>query len=328
MIAGNENGCQGTDPEGVATASFLWLFHSRVKNLSYTSTGQPLPEGSPSVTQTPPPELAVTNIDSSLGWRWADVVEMWRFRELFFYLTLRDIRLRYKQTILGLGWSIFQPLATIIVFVVFIGYMGKAAQGVDNYTLFVMAGVLPWTFFASAVSNSGNSLVNNERLVTKTYFPRLALPAANVFAAFFDLCICLVILAVAMALFGVAPTWKLALLPVIVGILGLYSMGVGVFLSALIASQRDFRFLLNLGLQLWMFATSCIYLPPETIPEAAKPWLPLNPVYGLVLNFRASVLGSEFDWVSLAVSAVATVITLAISLVYFRRVERTLADTI
>ena len=190
------------------------------------------------MTETPPAALAVTRIDSSLGWRWADVVEIWRFRELFVMLTLRDIRLRYKQTILGLGWSVFQPLATILVFVVFIGYLGKASEGFpsfEQYILFVMAGVLPWTFFASAVLNSGNSLVNNERLVTKTYFPRLALPAANVFAAFFDLCINLVIFAVAMAIIGVAPTWKLLLLPVIVLLLGMFAMGVGVFLSALIA---------------------------------------------------------------------------------------------
>jgi len=285
------------------------------------------------VPETPPPELAVTRIDSSLGWRWADVVEIWRFRELFVMLTLRDIRLRYKQTILGLGWSVFQPLATILVFVVFIGYLGKASEGFarfDQYVLFVMAGVLPWTFFASAVLNSGNSLVNNERLVTKTYFPRLALPAANVFAAFFDLCINLVIFAVVVAIIRVEPSWKLLLLPVIVLLLGMFAMGVGVFLSALIASQRDFRFLLNLGLQLWMFATPCIYLRTESLPdpETTQRWLPLNPVYGLVVNFRACTLGSEIDWFSLGISALATFLTFAVSLVYFRRVERTLADTI
>ena len=286
-----------------------------------------------SVSETPPPELAVTHIDSSLGWRWADVVEIWRFRELFVMLTLRDIRLRYKQTILGLGWSVFQPLATILVFVVFIGYLGKASDGFasfDQYVLFVMAGVLPWTFFASAVLNSGNSLVNNERLVTKTYFPRLALPAANVFAALFDLFINLVIFALIMAILGVAPTWKLLLLPVIVLLLGMFAMGVGVFLSALIASQRDFRFLLNLGLQLWMFATPCIYLRTESLPdpETTTAWLPINPVYGLVVNFRACTLGGPIDWFSLGVSALATFAVFAISLVYFRRVERTLADTI
>ena len=291
------------------------------------------PEVTPSVPETPPPELAVTHIDSSLGWRRADVVEIWRFRELFVMLTLRDIRLRYKQTILGLGWSVFQPLATILVFVVFIGYLGKASDGFasfDQYVLFVMAGVLPWTFFASAVLNSGNSLVNNERLVTKTYFPRLALPAANVFAALFDLFINLVIFALVMAIIGVAPTWKLLLLPLIVLLLGMFAMGVGVFLSALIASQRDFRFLLNLGLQLWMFATPCIYLRTESLPdpETTTAWLPINPVYGLVVNFRACTLGGPIDWFSLGLSALATFATLTISLVYFRRVERTLADTI
>ena len=258
---------------------------------------------------------------------------MWRFRELFFYLTLRDIRLRYKQTILGLGWSVFQPLATILVFVVFIGYLGKASQGFPDfgeYVLFVMAGVLPWTFFSSAVLNSGNSLVNNERLVTKTYFPRVALPAANVFAAFFDLGINLIIFAVAMAVLGVAPTWKVILLPGIVLCLGFFAMGVGVFLSALIASQRDFRFLLNLGLQLWMFATPCIYLRTDSLPdpEFTQRWLPVNPVYGLVVNFRACVLGGPLDWFSLGVSLGATLIVFAISMIYFRRVERTLADTI
>lgn len=277
--------------------------------------------------------LPVTRIDSSLGWRWGDLVEMWRFRELFFYLTLRDIRLRYKQTILGLGWSVFQPLATILVFVVFIGYLGKASQGFPDfgeYVLFVMAGVLPWTFFSSAVLNSGNSLVNNERLVTKTYFPRVALPAANVFAAFFDLGINLIIFAVVMAILGVAPTWKVIVLPGIVLCLGLFAMGVGVFLSALIASQRDFRFLLNLGLQLWMFATPCIYLRTDSLPdpEFTQRWLPVNPVYGLVVNFRACVLGDPLDWFSLGVSVLATVIVFAVSMIYFRRVERTLADTI
>ena len=281
--------------------------------------------------ESSPPESAVTHIDSSLGWRRADVVEMWRFRELFLMLTLRDIRLRYKQTILGLGWSVFQPLATILVFVVFIGYLGKASDqfpSFEEYVVFVMAGVLPWTFFASAVLNSGNSLVNNERLVTKTYFPRIALPAANVFAALFDLGINLVIFGIAMALFGVAPTWKLLLLPGIVLLLALFAMGVGVFLSALIASQRDFRFLLNLGLQLWMFATPSIYLRPESLPAAATPWLPINPVYGLVVNFRACSTGGALDWVSLAVSAAACLLVFAFGVVYFRRVERTLADTI
>jgi lipopolysaccharide transport system permease protein len=285
---------------------------------------------------TPPPhaELPLTVIDGRSHWSWADLIELWRFRELFYYLTLRDIKLRYKQTVLGVGWSVFQPLATILVFVVFIGILGKAADGFQgNYTLFVIAGVIPWTFFASAVQNSGNSLVNNERLVTKTYFPRLALPAANVFAALFDFTICLSLFAVTVVGFAVAGhpvnvSWSLLLAPAVVGLLAVLATGVGVLLSALIAVQRDFRFLITFGIQLWMFATPCIYLPPDTLSEKAKAVLMFNPVYGLILNFRASTLGGPIDWPSLGVAAAITVAVFAVALVYFRRIDRTLADTI
>ena len=282
-----------------------------------------------------PADASITRIDGRLSWNWADFQELWRFRELFFYLTLRDIKLRYKQTILGVGWSIFQPLATIAVFVVFLGLLGKArgdmAQG--EYVLFVMAGVIPWTFFASAVQNSGNSLITNERLVTKTYFPRIALPAANVFAALFDFAICLVLFALTLAGFAIAgqPIATgpgLLLAPIIVLLLAMLALGVGVLLSALIAAQRDFRFLITFGIQLWMFATPCIYLPPNTIGESAKTWLMFNPVYGLIANFRASTLGGEFDWPALGIGAALSIAAMVVGMIYFRRVDRTLADTI
>lgn len=289
---------------------------------------------------TPPPpvppqtELPVTVIENRLGWGWADFVEMWRFRELFFYLTLRDIRLRYKQTALGVGWSIFQPLATILVFVIFIGLLGGAAgdAGGGSYVLFVIAGVIPWNFFASAVTNAGGSLVSNERLVTRTYFPRVALPAANVFAALFDFTICLAlfaVIAVGYAAFGypVALTWNLLLAPVVVFLLAALASGLGVFLSALIAAQRDFRFLITFGIQLWMFATPCIYLPPERY--AKWQWLlQFNPVFGLVYNFRAATLGGEIDWPSLGIAAAAALVAMVGGGIYFRRVERALSDTI
>jgi len=272
----------------------------------------------------------LTVIENRGGWSVADFGELWRFRELFFYFTLRDIKLRYKQTVLGVGWSLFQPLATILVFVVFIGILGKAkgdmTQG--NYLLFVIAGVLPWTFFATAVSNAGNSLVSNERLVSKTYFPRLTLPAANVFAALFDFTICIGLMAVVMLGFGVAPTWQLVLLPPVLLVLVVLASGFGVLLSALIAAQRDFRFLLAFGVQLWMFATPCIYLPSDAYSEATRNLLTLNPVYGLILNFRAAVLGYPTDLYALGYSTVVAFVLLTASLIYFRRVDRTLADTI
>lgn len=289
----------------------------------------PPPAGAPAS-----PELPLTVIDGRTHWSWDDVRELWRFRELFFYLTLRDIKLRYKQTALGVGWSVFQPLATIAVFVVFIGILGKAADGVaGSYTLFVIAGVIPWTFFASAVMNAGNSLVNNERLVTKTYFPRLALPAANVFAALFDFTICLLLFAVVVGGFALAGqpvglTWQLAAAPLVAALLVLLAVGFGVLFAALIAAQRDFRFLITFGMQLWMFATPCIYLPPDSLGPTARTLLQFNPVYGLVLNFRACTLGTPMDWPALFVAAAVTAFVLALALVYFRRVDRTLADTI
>jgi lipopolysaccharide transport system permease protein len=278
--------------------------------------------------------IPVTRIDGGTSWSWHDVQELWRFRELFYYLTLRDIKLRYKQTILGIGWSVFQPLATIIVFVVFIGILGKAADGVEgSYTLFVMAGVIPWSFFASAVQNSGNSLINNERLVTKTYFPRLALPAANVFAAMFDFSLTLslfglTVLGFALTGYPIVVTANLLLAPVVVFFLAMFALGMGVWLSALIAAQRDFRFLITFGIQLWMFATPCIYLPPSSLSDKAKLWIQFNPVYGLITNFRAAVLGGPIDWPALGIAVVLSSITFLLGLIYFRRVDRTLADTI
>jgi lipopolysaccharide transport system permease protein len=282
----------------------------------------------------PPTDLPVTVIENRLSWKWADFVEMWRFRETFFYLTLRDIRLRYKQTALGIGWSVFQPLATILVLVVFVGFLGNARGGMSQveYVLFVIAGVIPWTFFDSAVRNAGNSLVSNERLVTRTYFPRVALPAANVFAALFDFSICLLLFAltaVGYAVFGtgVAFTWNLLLAPVVVLLLAILATGLGVFLSALVAAQRDFRFLITFGMQLWMFATPCIYLPPESY-ERWRWLLQFNPVFGLVYNFRASTLGTPLDWASLGIAATAAALAVVGGGIYFRRVERALSDTI
>jgi len=300
-----------------------------------SSAGSPVADvNTPPPPVTPADDLPVTVIENRLAWSWADFVEIWRFRELFFYLTLRDIRLRYKQTALGVGWSIFQPLATILVFVVFIGFLGNASGGMDraSYVLFVIAGVIPWNFFASAVQNAGGSLVSNERLVTRTYFPRVALPAANVFAALFDFHICLALFALitvgyAIAGISVVVTWNLLLAPVLVLLCAGLATGLGIFLSALIAAQRDFRFLITFGIQLWMFATPCIYLPPE----AYQKWqwlLQFNPVFGLVYNFRACTLGGELDWPSLGIAAAATLVTLVGGGMYFRRVERALSDTI
>ena len=271
------------------------------------------------------PELKLTVVEARHNWNAEDVREVWRFRELMYFLTLRDIKIRYKQTILGVGWSLLQPLATVLVFAVFLRSM---AEGVENYTLFVLCGVLPWLYFANATTNAANSLIGNERLVTRTYFPRVLLPASNVGAATFDFLVAMLVLAVWLVVDGPSPTWRLLLVPPLMALVGVTALGFGAMLSGLIAVQRDFRYLLTFGMQLWMFCTPCIYRPLSGIGPTMQQWLPLNPLYGIVLNFRACLLGEPVQWPALAVSASVSALILAVGLIYFRRVENTMADTI
>ena len=273
-------------------------------------------------------EPRLTVIEPRGMWNLADVFELIRYRDLFYYLTLRDIKLRYKQTILGVGWSFFQPLATMAVFAIFIGSIGGMDKDIPNYTLFVLCAVLPWTFFSNSMINAGNSLLANERLVTKAYFPRVLMPAANVGAALFDFFVALVLPAGMMAWYGIAPTWQMLMAPVALLFMVIASTGVGVLLSALVVAQRDFKYLLSFGTQVWMFATPCIYLAPERLGPRGQSILPLNPAYGLITNFRSAILGTPFDWYAFTISGLVAVILLFIGLTYFRRVERSFADVI
>ena len=278
------------------------------------------------VPELPPaPELRLAVVEARHSWNVEDVKEVWRFRELLYFLTLRDIKIRYKQTILGVGWSLLQPLATVLVFAVFLGSLG---EGVENYTLFVLCGVLPWLYFSNATSNAANSLIGNERLVTRTYFPRILLPASNVGAATFDFLVAVFVLAVWLVVDGPPPTWRLLLVPPLMALVGLTALGFGAMLSGLIAVQRDFRYLLTFGMQLWMFCTPCIYRPLSGIGPRMQEFLPLNPLYGIILNFRACLLGEAIQWPALAISWAVSAFILAAGLVYFRRVENTMADTI
>lgn len=282
----------------------------------------------PDDTAIHPPALPLTRIAARSQWGLADLQEIWHYRELLYFLTARDIKIRYKQTILGAAWAIVQPLSAVLVFAIFFGRLGGLAGGVDNYTLFVLAGVLPWTFFSNAVISAGNSLVGNERLVTKTYFPRALLPMACIGASAFDFGIGLILLVLGIALAGITVTPAIAVAPLILGLLAITALGVGILFAALIVAQRDFRHVLTFGMQLWMFSTPCIYLSADKIGPTAQAWLPLNPVYGLLLNFRSAVLGSDLDLRALTLSTLVGMATLTVGLWYFRRVERTLADTI
>jgi lipopolysaccharide transport system permease protein len=274
-------------------------------------------------------DLPVTVIERKPGWQIVDFRELWRYRELLFFLIWRDVKVRYKQTLLGAAWAVLQPLATMVVFSLFIGKMAGAAGTIEHYPLFVLAGLLPWTFFSNAISSAGQSVVGSQSLVTKVYFPRLFIPMGAVGAGLVDLAIAFGMLLVVMLSYGVMPGWGMLLLPVIVVVLVLAALGVGALLAALTVAYRDFRYVVPFSVQLWMFATPCIYMDASTIVGSrGQLLLPLNPAYGLVYNFRQAVLGRPIDGYGLAVSGAVGAALLILGCMYFRRVERSFADII
>jgi lipopolysaccharide transport system permease protein len=273
-------------------------------------------------------DLPLTVIEPRSGWHVVDLGELWRFRELLYFLTWRDVAVRYKQTVLGVAWAFLQPVATMLVFVVFLGRAAGLSASVEHYALYVLTGVVPWTFFANAVTSSGNSLVANERLITRVYFPRLIIPLSCVGAAGFDFAISVLLIALLMVWYGVLPGLTLLAAPLLIVLLAATAAGVGIFLSALIVAQRDFRYILNFGVQLWMFATPAIYLPPDALGPNSRLLAALNPAQGLIFNLRASLLGGSLDLPALALSTAVALTVLAVGCLYFRAVERYFADII
>ena len=277
----------------------------------------------------PEDDLPVTVIERRKGWQVVDLRELWRFRELLFFLAWRDVKVRYKQTVLGAAWAVLQPFATMVIFTVFLGRMGGVSAGIEHYALFVFAGLIPWTFFSNAITAAGSSIVGNQNLITKIYFPRLIIPMGAIGAGLVDFVVTLGMLALMMLWYTTAPGWSLLLAPLIVLLLVLAALGVGTLLAALTVAYRDFRYVVPFGVQLWLFATPCIYLDPaEAVGPLGRMVLPLNPAYGLVLNLRQALLGGPLDLYALTVSAAVSVGLLLLGCLYFRRVERGFADII
>jgi homopolymeric O-antigen transport system permease protein len=295
--------------------------------------GQELP---PPTEATPEPaaleaddSLPVTVIERRKGWQVVNLHELWRYRELLFFLAWRDVKVRYKQTVLGAAWAVLQPFATMLVFTLFLGRMGGVAGGIEHYPLFVFSGMLLWTFFQNALTAASTSVVGNQNLITKVYFPRLIIPLAAAGAGLVDLAVTLVLLVLMMFYYGVAPGWSLLMAPLVTLLMALAALGVGTLLSALTVAYRDFRYVVPFGVQLWMFATPCIYLDPASaVGPRGQALLPLNPAYGLILNFRQAMLGGAIDWYALWVSGGIAVGLLVVGCMYFRRVERGFADII
>ncbi len=273
-----------------------------------------------------PPSITV--IKPSRGWIPLDLKAFWEYRELLYFLTWRDIKIRYKQTLIGAGWAILQPFFTMIVFTIFFGRMAKVPSEGVPYPIFSYAGLLLWTYFSTAVTNSSNSLVGSSNLISKIYFPRLIMPLSSALAGILDYFIALSILIVMMFIYHITPSPLLLLLPVLLLCSFFAASGVGLWLSAINVKYRDVRYAIPFLIQIWLFATPVIY-PASMLPEKYRWILALNPMGGLVEAHRACILGNQpINWQSLAISLGVTVFIFVTGAFYFRRMERFFADII
>jgi lipopolysaccharide transport system permease protein len=263
------------------------------------------------------------------GWIPVDLGELWAFRDLLFLLTWRDVKVRYKQTLLGAAWAVLQPVLNMAVFSLLFGrYLRVPSDGIP-YPVFVFAGLLPWTYFSSALSASGGSLVASSHLITKVYFPRLFIPVSACLSSLLDFLISCLALAGIMAWYGIVPPLGgMVLVPLLVALVTVAAVGCGLWLSALTVEYRDFRYVVPFLLQVWMFVTPVIY-PATVLPERFRGWLALNPMAGLVEAFRAAVLGHRpIPLAPLLLSSVVAGALLVSGLFFFRKVERSFADVI
>lgn len=273
------------------------------------------------------PDEPVVFIKASDAWKPLNLREFWQYRELLYFLVWRDVKIRYKQTFLGVAWAIIQPVLATVIFTIFFGKIAGVPSDGIPYALFAFTGFLVWTFFANAVTMSGNSLVGSSHLITKVYFPRLIIPIAAVLAGLVDLFIAFGILVLMMFWYGVALTANLFMLLPIVLLTILITSAVGILMSALNVKYRDIRFALPFLVQIWMFASPIIY-PTSMIPEKWRFLMALNPMTGIIEGFRSALLGREFDWFLLGISALIGVIIFAVAVVLFRRMEKEFADII
>ena len=262
------------------------------------------------------------------GWWDLDVAELWAFRGLLWILVQRDIKLRYKQTALGVTWVILQPLLTSIIFAIVFGNLAKLPSDNSPYIVFVMAGMLPWTLFAQGLQRAGNSMVSDSRLIAKVYFPRMIIPVASAAAVLLDFAVSFCVFAVLCLVYGVPVTWTwLALFPLVLLTFGI-TVGVSLFFSALNVYYRDFAYALPFVVQTWMYGSPLVYAS-SLIPPKWQVLYSLNPMSGVIDGFRWALLGDvEFPAVHLGLSVAVGACILAFGVFVFQRVERSFADVI
>jgi lipopolysaccharide transport system permease protein len=272
--------------------------------------------------------LPILRIEPSSGWVSLRLREVWDARELLYFLVWRDVKVRYKQTALGVAWALIQPLAAMLVFSIFFGRLAKMPSGGVPYPLFAYVGLVPWQLFSFALTESSNSLVNNKSLITKVYFPRILVPAASIVAGLVDFAISFVVLLGMMLFYGVVPTARVLALPLLVLFAAFAALAVGLWLAALNVKFRDVRYVIPFLTQFWLFATPIAY-PAELVPPAYRVLYGLNPMVGVVEGFRWALLGAKTGIDSLMLGSVAAVMLLFFGgIAYFRRMEKYFADLV
>lgn len=270
----------------------------------------------------------VLRIQATRGWSSLGLRELWAYRELLYFLTWRDVKVRYKQTALGAAWAVIQPFFTMVVFSLFFGRLARIPSDGIPYPVFAYAALVPWTFFANGLAGSTNSLVGSSNLIKKVYFPRLAIPLATVLAEALDFTIAFVVLLAMMAYFGIVPTANVVWLPPLLLLAVMTSLGVGLWLSALNVQFRDVRYVVPFITQFWMFATPIAY-PSSLLSEQWRTLYALNPMVGVVEGFRWALLGTTTaPGPMVLVSAGAAMVILVTGAFYFRRMERQFADVV
>jgi lipopolysaccharide transport system permease protein len=273
-------------------------------------------------------EVPVTVIEPSRGWVALRLGALWRFRELLYFLVWRDVKVRYKQTVLGAAWAILQPLLTMVIFSIFFGKLaGMPSDGVP-YPLFAYVALVPWTFFANGLTLSSNSLVSNQSLLRKVYFPRLVIPISAVASGLIDFAIAFVVLLGMVVWYGITPTSNMVWLPAFILLALVTSLGVGLWFSALNVLYRDIQYVVPFLVQVWLYATPIVY-PASIVPERWRTLYAINPMVGVVKGFRWALLGSgTAPGPMILVSSIAALAMLLGGLFFFRRMEKSFSDVV
>ncbi len=260
--------------------------------------------------------------------QWINLRELWAYHELLFFLVWRDVGVRYRQSMLGIGWAVLQPFLTMVVFTIIFGRFANIPSEGVPYPLFSFVALLPWTYFARSLSASSDSLVGSTNLISKVYFPRLVLPITGVLVGLADFAVSFVMLIAMMIWYGFHPNRGVVLLPVFMFLSLLTALGTGLWLTSMNVKYRDVKFIVPFFTQIWMYASPIIY-PSSLIPEKFRHVYALNPMVGIVEGFRWALLGKAApDWTMMAVSCLVILALLVSGLLYFRSMEKTFADVI